>query len=181
MKTKYLAAIIGSLTVIALLFFLLTFEAKNQEQMVEKDAIKEVILSVFDGWNYNEEKSADFEALNAAFADSAILRSFRSGKMDVYYKEAYLEGYKRFEESKALKMVFEREITGEIEVFGRAAQYVGSYEIYYNDLSSPAEKGMNFIQLAKIEGKWRITSVMWDVETPDRPIPVRFMRKMGQP
>lgn len=37
--------------------------------------------------------------------------------------------------------------------------------------AEPAARGVNSFQLIRFGGRWWITSVVWDVETDDRPIP----------
>ena len=139
-------------------------------------AINAAIKAAYDGLSFTQDKKADFEALDRLFIEKAIFRSFRQGQMDVFYKEGYFADYQKAVESGTFEAVVEREIGGYTQVFGKIAQRISSYELFYNDLSKPQERGVNSFHLVKIDGEWKITSTIYDVEKSGQAIPYYLLK-----
>ena len=66
----------------------------------------------------------------------------------------------------------EREAARHTDCFGNICQVFSTYESRHTASDpKPYERGINAIQLVHGKDGWRIASVVWDVEAPDRPIP----------
>jgi hypothetical protein len=67
---------------------------------------------------------------------------------------------------------WEREIAGRTEIFGNVAHRFSSYESRVGTVESePVGRGINSLQLVRWAGRWWISSIAWDVEGPDQPLP----------
>jgi hypothetical protein len=71
---------------------------------------------------------------------------------------------------------WEWEVGGRTERFGGIAHRFSSYESRVaSPDSEPVGRGVNSIQLARHGGRWWLVSVIWDAETPERPIPPEYL------
>jgi hypothetical protein len=66
---------------------------------------------------------------------------------------------------------FEREIGRTIRVFGHVASSMSAWEARTEANGKVIARGVNSIQLINDGKRWWITSINWDEETPDNPIP----------
>ncbi|MFN3389282.1 MAG: hypothetical protein ACK40O_10145 [Allosphingosinicella sp.] len=74
---------------------------------------------------------------------------------------------------------FEREIGRTVEHYGGIAHVFSAYEAR-NAADGPVIlRGINSIQLARHGGRWWVVSVMWQPETPENPIPPRYLTAPG--
>ena len=70
---------------------------------------------------------------------------------------------------------FEREIARRTERYGNLVHVFSTYESRRTADGAPFARGINSIQLARIGGKWRIMSIMWQSETPAFPLPDAYL------
>jgi hypothetical protein len=76
----------------------------------------------------------------------------------------------------AEKGFFEREIARRTERFGNVAHAFSTYEARWNeDDPEPFTRGVNSIQLLERDGRWWVVTVFWDNESPEKPIPERYL------
>ena len=70
----------------------------------------------------------------------------------------------------------EREIAARVEIFGDIAHVLSTYESRHDATDQqPLMRGVNSIQLLRDGGRWRLASVIWDVEDDDNPIPPEYL------
>jgi hypothetical protein len=71
---------------------------------------------------------------------------------------------------------FEKEIARRTEQFGNIAHVWSTYESRHNeDDPQPFMRGINSIQLLYDDNRWWIVTVYWQHESPDDPIPQRYL------
>ncbi len=72
---------------------------------------------------------------------------------------------------------FEQDIHREIDTFGHIAQVFSTYASRRaQEDPEPYARGINSFQLIKTDGRWWITSIMWDHENPEtNPIPSAYL------
>jgi hypothetical protein len=66
---------------------------------------------------------------------------------------------------------FEREIGRTLRVFGHVASAMSAWEARTDANGKVIARGVNSIQLVNDGKRWWITSINWDEETPNNPIP----------
>lgn len=87
--------------------------------------------------------------------------------------EGFVQDAKRFWRDEGF---WERELGGRTERFGNVAHRMSSYASRVgSDDADPVSRGVNSFQLVRFGGRWWIASVVWDVETPERPIPEEYL------
>ena len=71
----------------------------------------------------------------------------------------------------------EREIGRTTERWGNIAHLFSSYEAFRGAETEPFLRGINSIQLWNDGSRWWILTVLWEPETPDNPLPPRYLRE----
>jgi hypothetical protein len=69
----------------------------------------------------------------------------------------------------------ERELGRRVEVWGGLATAWSAYDGKTAN-GSFHERGINSFQLVKIDGKWLVSSILWQEETPANPLPVDLIK-----
>jgi hypothetical protein len=71
---------------------------------------------------------------------------------------------------------YEKEIARRTEQFGQLAHVWSTYESRHNsDDPKPFMRGINSIQLFYDGGRWWIVTIYWQQESPEHPIPERYL------
>jgi hypothetical protein len=71
---------------------------------------------------------------------------------------------------------FEREIHRVVEQFGNIAHVFSTYESHRNaDDPQPFMRGINSFQLLSDGRRWWIVNIMWQHESPEYPIPSKYL------
>ena len=74
------------------------------------------------------------------------------------------------------KGFYEREYAHTMERFGNVVHVFSTYLSFWKkDDPEPWERGINSIQLAWDGGRWWCMSVVWDIESPEKPIPAKYL------
>ena len=73
---------------------------------------------------------------------------------------------------------FEDEIHRKADAYGNIAQVFSTYEgRRAADDAKPLVRGINSIQLLNDGKRWWIVTVFWQPETPDNPLPDKYLQK----
>jgi hypothetical protein len=71
---------------------------------------------------------------------------------------------------------YENEASRKMEQFGNIAQVFSTYESRHAKGEQPFQRGINSIQLFNDGTRWWVMTVMWDAETPQKPIPTEYLK-----
>ena len=67
---------------------------------------------------------------------------------------------------------WEREIASRVERYGNIAHVFSAYRSCVDsEDAEPIGRGVNSVQLLRHRGRWWIVGILWDVESPENPIP----------
>jgi len=76
---------------------------------------------------------------------------------------------------------FETEIGRVVERYGPVVHLMSAYESRNRaDDPEPFQRGVNSFQLLDDGERWWVVSIYWSAETPDNPIPERFLKGAGR-
>lgn len=71
----------------------------------------------------------------------------------------------------------EREFARRVEQYGNIAHVFSSYETFKKKTDTkPFMRGINSFQLLNDGKRWWIISIYWQAETPDNPIPKKYLK-----
>ena len=113
----------------------------------------------------------DFDKMRSLFADGATLkligpRGIRGGSLDDYIRKSgpilEKEGFT------------ETELGRRVEVYGNLATAWSSYD-GRTASGSFHERGINSFQLVRVDGRWKVASILWQEETPAFPLPADML------
>ncbi|WP_224487902.1 hypothetical protein [Robertkochia flava] len=141
------------------------------------DAMVETLYAVISG---EKGEVRDWELFRSLFHPEARLipsGSGREGKVQARFMSAddYIASSGKWLEENGF---YEKEIHRETQQFGPVAHLFSTYESYRSasDLK-PFMRGINSIQLMNDGERWWILNIFWTPETPDLPIPDKYLPK----
>ncbi|QDU65135.1 hypothetical protein [Engelhardtia mirabilis] len=70
---------------------------------------------------------------------------------------------------------WERELHRDVESFGHVTHAWSTYALRFTADGEDQVRGVNSFQLFFDDERWWVTSILWDTERPDQPIPARFL------
>ncbi len=90
--------------------------------------------------------------------------------------DEFISSYKSRIDDGTIKSFYEGELHEITEIFGKIAHRFSTYETKF-DLTKdePFNIGINSIQYIKIDGEWKISSIVWNNQTEDLKIPERYL------
>ena len=138
-------------------------------------AINQAVLNAYEGISFEVGATPNYEALKAIFAPDAMLYNFRGDTLEGYSIDEFLVGFKASIDGGDMTGFNEIELGGETEYFGNIGHRISAYGSYINGADEIGEKGVNSFQLLKINGKWLVSSIIWDVEKEGQVIPERYL------
>tara|TARA_R110002072_G_scaffold109335_2_gene236602 strand:+ start:2248 stop:2760 length:513 start_codon:yes stop_codon:yes gene_type:complete len=163
-----------------ILFLLLSTSIYSQEKEYSEnvnsiDTIIETLYSVISG---EKNEARNWELFQYLFHKDAKLipsgnnRQGVSGARYMTTKEYIATSGKWLLENG----FFEKEIGRKTDQFGNIAQVFSSYESFRSAKDTkPFMRGINSIQLLYDGSRWWILNVFWQGETPEQPIPEKYI------
>jgi hypothetical protein len=141
----------------------------------EEQAVNRVVSAAYNLISFDPGTVPDYELLQSLFLPAATLYNFRGDSLEYLPIDQFLADFRAAIEREEITAFREAELGGETEYFGNVAHRISSYETYSNGDLSVVERGVNSFQLLKIDGRWRINSITWDVEREGQAIPERYL------
>jgi hypothetical protein len=139
------------------------------------DSTIETLYAVISG---EKGEKRDWKLFEFLFADQA--RLIPTGKnqegvsgYNVMTPAQYVENAGSYLEANGF---FEKEISRKTDRYGNIVQIFSTYESYHSEKDEkPFARGINSIQLWFDGSRWWIMSIFWEAETPDNPIPGKYL------
>lgn len=149
---------------------------KNEPPQAEEAvAIKKAVDDAYKAISFKPGQVVNFSAIKTYFIPNAQLLNFRNDTLEVMNIDQFVNTYKEFILSDTIKLFYEEEIKGSTDQFGRIAQRMSTYKTYINTMDSVAERGVNSFQLIKTPQGWKVSSIIWDVESNKLRIPDYYL------
>ena len=165
----------------------------NTAAQNESDSAREAFQTI-DGIINTLYKSVSFEAggepdwdllRSMLFTDAIfVMRTSRSSPMQKFSTDEFIDLFKRDITTYNMRETgFNERVTGyTADTFSRLTHAFVVYEVRLRpEDEQPLQRGVDSIQLVHNEGRWWIASITNDIETPDNPIPERFLKGGGTP
>jgi hypothetical protein len=127
--------------------------------------------------SFDHPSEFNLASLKAFFFGDGILINNSFKKPVALTVDAYVNALTAQVADNALKHYIQREIFSKTEVFGKIAQRVSGYEYTFADRgASNMPRGVSYFQYIKVDGKWKITSMVWCDENEDHQITEELLR-----
>nr|WP_294941473.1 hypothetical protein [uncultured Mucilaginibacter sp.] len=143
----------------------------------EDSAITKAVHDAYAAISFKKGEKPRFDEIGNYFIPQAQLINFRTDTTDITPLPIFIALYKQFVADGHIDMFYEEEAFGKTEQFGRVAHRISTYNTYLNTRDSIAERGVNSFQLIKTPKGWKVSSIIWDVERKDLPVPDYYLKK----
>lgn len=140
-------------------------------------AINQVVTDAYKVITFPKGSTPDYNAMKTLFMPKATLHNFRNDSLKSYLIDEFIAEFKAGNFAGDLLAFDEVELGGETEYFGNIGHRISAYASYFNGAEAVGERGVNSFQVLKVNGKWLINSIIWDVEKSGQSIPGRYLDK----
>ena len=152
-----------------------TVKNTSASHAIEDDAIKKAVADAYKCISFKQGEQLNFDSIKTYFMPQAQFFDFRNDTLEVLTIDEFVNTYKAFIKSNGINSFYEEEIQGATDQFGRVAQRISTYKTYINAMNSAAQRGVNSFQLIKTSQGWKVSSIIWDVESQELKIPDYYL------
>jgi hypothetical protein len=135
-------------------------------------SIEAIMAAVYDVISGPAGQPRNWDRMRSLFAANARLMPLGRAGLRSGSVEDYISSSGAMLESRGFT---EREIGRIIEQYGDIAHVFSAYEGRFSAGEPSPIRGINSFQLVRHGGRWWVVSIMWQAETPDNPIPTRYL------
>lgn len=171
------------LAIVLILFFTFSGAAMSQTKEAnpaDVESIDSIIKAVYDVISGDAGAKRDWDRFHSLFYKNArLIPSGKNATTGVVGATALSpeEYVKRVEPVFAKDGFYERELASRREVYGNIAQVFSTYVSFRKaDDKKPFMRGINSFQLLNDGKRWWILTIFWQGETPENPIPKKYLK-----
>ena len=146
--------------------------AAHSANAADLKAIDQTIHAVYDVISGPPGQKRDFDRMRSLFAPGATLKAIGPKGLRGGSLEDYISRNAAILEKEGFT---ERELGRRVEIWGGLATAWSSYD-GRTASGSFHERGINSIQLVKVDGKWLVASILWQEETPENRLPASLVK-----
>ena len=139
-------------------------------QLTDQAAIEQTIRDVYAVISGPAGQKRDFDKMRSMFAPNALLRPITANGLRGGTVEDYITKSGPLLEKDGFT---ETGLVNRIEIYGNLAQVWSSYD-GRTATGSFKTRGINSFQLVKIDGTWKVASILWQQESPQFPLPANM-------
>jgi hypothetical protein len=147
--------------------------AAAQPNAADLAGIDQAVRGVYEVISGPPGQKRDFDRMRTLFAPGATLKAIGPKGLHGGSLEDYISRNAEILEKEGFT---ERELGRRVEVWGGLATAWSAYDGRTAN-GSFHERGINSMQLVKVNGKWLVASILWQEETPDNPLPAELIRR----
>ncbi|OOQ58159.1 hypothetical protein [Mucilaginibacter pedocola] len=141
----------------------------------DDSAITKAVHDAYAVISFKKGEKPRFDEVGNYFIPEAQMINFRTGTLEIFTLPKFKELYSSFITTNHIEMFYEEEAYGKTEQFGKIAHRISTYNTYLNTRDSIAERGVNSFQLIKTPKGWKVSCIIWDVESKALPIPAYYL------
>jgi hypothetical protein len=160
--------------ILTLSLALITFVYVNAQEGNKQSGPEDIVNELYDLVSFKAGESPDWDRVRSLFLDEAviILKTSRDSST-VFNLEGFINDFISFIENSRVKTTgfTERIIKKKAMVFGDMAHILVVYEVSIPGTEFKPQLGLDSFHLTKRKDGWKISSVLNEVPTPDKPLP----------
>ena len=154
----------------------LAFPAQAQTEGASEDqrSVEQVVRYVYDLVSWTDGNTPDWEVVREVFIPEAIVVLRYPPDLKVMSVDGFLLDWLRFENQLAergVKGFLETVVSAEATEFGDIAHVHVVYETTIPDTGRPARLGVDLWSLIRVDGLWKVVSVVNELPRDDLPVP----------
>jgi hypothetical protein len=144
-------------------------------------SIDGIVTALYDVISGGVGEARDWDRMRSLFhPDGRLIATGRAQDGSRRMQTMDVEGYIAGSGDALVEIGFvEREIARTTERWGSIAHLFSTYEAFRGAETEPFLRGINSIQLWNDGQRWWILTVFWEPETPDNPLPPRYLGEAG--
>lgn len=144
------------------------------------DDLKEIELLIQDFYkaiSFTNDVYPEPDDVSILFYGTGVLVNNSYAKPLNYSVQSFVEDLTSQVVNSEIDQFVQREVYGVTELFGKIAHRTSVYEYTFADYETTVKpRGLNYSHLVKIDGNWRILSMIWSDENENRVIPADFLK-----
>ena len=148
--------------------------AANPADVGSVDAIMRAVYDVISG---PAGQKRDWNRMRSLFTSNARLMPLGQAGLRSGSVEDYIATSGPLLEQRGFHEI---ELARRVEQYGDIAHVWSTYEARSAIGGPVIMRGINTFQLARHGGRWWVVSIMWQQETPERPIPPKYLSSTGE-
>ncbi|KQC15770.1 MAG: hypothetical protein WCY97_06655 [Methanothrix sp.] len=146
------------------------FEESGQDLRM----IEELTNSLYSCISFRQGEKPELARLKSLFIKEGILINNNDDPL-IFTIYQFVEAIEEQLSAGSLRSFSEREVAERTDIFGKVAHRFSTYEARFDpDDPEPLTVGINSIQLVKVDGSWRVSSIVWNDESESRRIPEKY-------
>ena len=148
--------------------------AQTDESADDLRSVEQVVRDVYDMVSWTDGNTPDWEVVRDVFIRDAIVVLRYPPDLKVMSVDGFLLDWLRFENQLAATGVsgFQETVTSaETTEFGDVAHVSVVYESSIPDTSRPARPGVDLWSLIRVDGRWKVVSVINELPRDELPAP----------
>ena len=149
-------------------------QAQTDETADDLRSVEQVVRDVYDLVSWTDGNTPDWEVMREVFIPEAIVVLRYPPDLKVMSVDGFLLDWLRFENQLAGAGVrgFQETVTSAMTTeFGDVAHVQVVYETSIPDTGRPARPGVDLWSLIRMEGRWKVVSVVNELPRDDLPVP----------
>jgi len=150
---------------------------ENNHPNTDEAAIKKAVDDAYAVISFKNGATPNYDSIKYAFIPQAQLIDFITDTAQILSIDDFVKAFKAYVDSSKIQTFYETEMYGRTDQYGNIAQRISSYKTYINNLDIVKERGVNSFQLIKTPQGWKVSSIIWNVEKSNLPIPDYYLLK----
>ena len=149
-------------------------QARVPADPADVESIDAILAAVYDVISGPAGQARDWNRMRSLFVEGARLMPHGARGLRIGGVEDYIAVSGPLLEERGF---FEREIGRVTEQYADFAHVFSAYEARSTPGGPPMMRGINSFQLVRHGGRWWVVSILWQAETPQTPIPPRYLNR----
>ena len=152
-------------------------QSSMQADQTDVSSIDNIVKAIYEAITFSESEKPDMDRLRDLFIPQAVFICVTPDQVIEMDLASFILTFSERIRTGALKSFYEAEISRKTHHYGSIAQVWSTYKKGINtDDPESFGRGINSIQLYNDGIRWWISSILWEDETSDNPIPEKHLR-----
>ena len=149
-------------------------QAQTNNTAEDLRSVEQVVRDVYGLVSWTDGNTPDWEVVREVFIPEAIVVLRYPPSLQVMSVDGFLLDWLGFENQLAergVKGFLETVVSAEVTEFGDVAHVHVVYETTIPDTGRPARPGVDLWSLIRVDGRWKVVSVVNELPRDDLPVP----------
>ena len=152
-------------------------QSSMQADQTDVSSIDNIVKAIYEAITLSESEKPDMDRLRDLFTPQAVLIRVTPDQVIEMDPASFILYFSERIRTGALKSFYEAEISRKTHLYGSIAQVWSTYKKGINTEDPESfGRGINSIQLYYDGIRWWISSILWEDETSDNPIPEKYLQ-----